>query len=239
MKVFARQISPEHQESPMMWCGDEMYKDVIFIGNRRYISRNVELYDDVKNALNDINDCFGWHKEGKKNEYCCFPSPLHKEKFSNSELGKWVKLSRAYFEPNLKESYWEENIFCEALRLLTGQKYDHTTIRGCSQSDWQNIFYPIARYSDKAIRCLEMDYFNLGSEWIVYDSDGEPESPEHVHGYTDYCYSWKDDELKQEILGHLGLSSLGSGSLSEATVSAEVVLYKYDGYTKVPKYIVA
>lgn len=51
MKIYARQISPEYQESPL-FMGDEFFPDNIAVcGNRDYHSHKPELFENVQNVL--------------------------------------------------------------------------------------------------------------------------------------------------------------------------------------------
>ena len=51
MKVYARQIAPEYQESPL-FMGDEFFPDNIAVcGNRDYHSQKPELFENVQNVL--------------------------------------------------------------------------------------------------------------------------------------------------------------------------------------------
>lgn len=51
MKIYARQISPEYQESPL-FLGDEFFPDNIAVcGNRDYHSHKPELFENVQNVL--------------------------------------------------------------------------------------------------------------------------------------------------------------------------------------------
>ena len=229
MKIYARQVAPEYQESPISYLGDEMYRDVIFVGNRNCGSRNEELYDDVVNYFDAIGYCIDNHiDDDDEKEYCCFPSPLYKGEHTSDEISQWVGLLYQWLEPDKKVPYFTEEVICKAIALLTGQEYNHKIIQGCSQSCWQDIYFPSAEYSDEAIKRLEADYFNLGTEWIIHDDDCEPESPDDIDGYSQYCYSWDDEGIKGEIIGGICNHRV-----------TEVVLYKHDGYTKSSKYTIA
>lgn len=51
MKIYARQISPEYQESPL-FMGEEFLPDNIAVcGNRHYHSHKPELFENVQNVL--------------------------------------------------------------------------------------------------------------------------------------------------------------------------------------------
>ena len=53
MKVYARQISPEYQESPL-FIGDEFFPDNIAVfGNRDYVEHFPEIVQRVREILNN------------------------------------------------------------------------------------------------------------------------------------------------------------------------------------------
>ena len=121
----------------------------------------------------------------------------------------------------------DDESLCEAMALLTGKKYTSKCIRGCCQSDWQDIYYSPEDYDDAAIDRLEMEYFNTGSEWMIHDGDGEPEDAEDVSGYTTYCYGWNNEGIKKEIAAAAGCEA------------EDVVLFVHTGYTRVSNYDIA
>ena len=59
MKIYARQINPEYQESPL-FMGDEFFPDNIAVcGNRDYHSHKPELFENVQNVLEQGGACKG------------------------------------------------------------------------------------------------------------------------------------------------------------------------------------
>lgn len=164
MKIYAKQIPPEYQESPFFYVGWEtMYPEIYIHGNRQYKSYT----DDVFNAI--------------------------AERFEESKI-------------------------CRALSRVTGKRYKSRTIRGTCQGDWQNVYFP-DYYTDIIIKTLEIEYFNTGSEWMIWTDDETEEE-----AYSLYCYEWSDDEIKAEIAANTG------------GTPENVTLYKFAGYTKTAFY---
>jgi DNA-binding cell septation regulator SpoVG len=114
----------------------------------------------------------------------------------------------------------DDNIICCALKLITGREYNTTTIRGCSQGEWQDIFYP-TEYRSEFIKFFETEYFNTGSEWIIHDEENKPETPEDITGTAMYCYSY---DPRKEIAEYMGVEQ------------TDVILYEFDGYNRTEKY---
>ncbi len=86
------------------------------------------------------------------------------------------------------------------LSAITGHNYETATICGCCQSDWQNILYPTDLYTDEMVKKLEMEYFNTGSEWIIFENSVQDENVL----FSMYCYEWDIEEIKKEIAKEIG-----------------------------------
>ncbi len=119
----------------------------------------------------------------------------------------------------------EDDVIIAALELLTGKAWKAFTICGGCQSDWQAGFCPVEEWSREALEAFETEYFNTGTEWIIHDEDGEPESPEEVIGYSVYCVGWNDEQIKRELADAAGESD-----------PAAVVLLKFTGWSRCPEY---
>ena len=79
-------------------------------------------------------------------------------------------------------------------------------------------------WSPEALEAFETEYFNTGSEWIVHDTDAEPEGPEDIQGFSCYCHGWRTEDIKKEIANAYGESG------------AEVILYEFSGYSRIANY---
>ena len=114
---------------------------------------------------------------------------------------------------------YDSNKVCALLSIVTGEEWDYGTINGCCQSDWQYVFYPVARYDRAALNVLEAEYFNTGTEWLVHDSDEPVEDADDVEGYTVYITDYDEKRGLAEAIG-----------CSED----ELVLFEYTGMKQVP-----
>lgn len=226
MKIYAKQVRPEYQESPFfLWGAADAYPGVIFDGNRNLNSHTTPEYDHITRYLDDISSEWEYRNyAGVRN------APTIKEllrdygmhrndgkPWSTKERHVW----RLIFEGN---TYTEDGAILKALELVTGKEYESATIRGCVQGDWQEILYPAGEYDSKAIEYLEIDYFNMGTEWIIHDESSEPEGPEDISGYSLYCYGWSNDLIRREIAD-------AAGAAPDA-----VIMYEYAGSYILPKY---
>lgn len=109
---------------------------------------------------------------------------------------------------------FDEKQILRALHLCTGKKWDRTTIRGYSQGEWQDVYFPVGKYSPEDLRTLEIEYFNLGSEWEIIDENDPDES------YCMYCYSDTPEAIRAEIANNEGVPP-------EA-----VTLYQFTGWSR-------
>lgn len=206
MKVYARQINPEYQESPLFWS-DVWPENVVFTGNRHYNEHTIPAWEKL-GSVEEVIDSYGpeeWYRNITEALNDLVPRDDEKG-YNTRQVHEWKKLLDEW-------DIADDECKAEALSLITGKKYDYTTLRGCSQGEWIDIFYPAEEWGRKPLDCLEMEYFNTGSEWIIHDTETEPETPEDISGYSVYCYGWDTDSIKDEI--------------KEITGAEEVVLYEY------------
>ena len=230
--IYAMQINPEYQESPLSVDNfdiESAYPGIAVFGNRDYtdhIPENVQRVLDVLNdgELADILDSFNRRLRDYNTEVyqnvseaiMDYLPPEHKKRYSTKEISilnndiSWFGMYSAD----------DEMIIVRVLSIVTGRKYERSTIRGCCQGEWQNVLYPSDVYSDETIEYLEKDYFNTGSEWIIHDEDFIPECAEDISGYSVYCYSWLLECIADEIMNAAG-----------ADDSYDIVMYSdYYGY---------
>lgn len=231
MKVYAKQVPPEYQESPLFLFND-WPEDMAICGNRDFDSHCPEVFTRVYKALQDGELCealsdlesgAGYYSEFYKNATEAINDLLYPEKeaYSTRDIHTIKMLVAKY---STCRSCDENRVLCEALSVVTGKKWEYSTIRGCCQSDWQEVFYIADNWSQEALSTFETEYFNTGTEWIVHDGDSLPESPEDINGYFVYCTSWNEDGIANEIAD-------SAGGRPE-----DVKLWAFDGYMQSPKY---
>lgn len=79
----------------------------------------------------------------------------------------------------------------DMLSIMTGKEYEVKEIHGSVQGEYAWIIYREEEFDDDAIANFEIEYFNMGSEWIIEDEDGE--------NYFIYTHSWDGDGIRKEI----------------------------------------
>lgn len=228
MKYIARQINPTYQESPMFVCGVDDYEGIFVIPTDRCTGINEEDYNDFINRINDYVSDFenGFEYSG----YYANLTELLKfeiydgEKPNTHIVHKWKEVFENWDSDDIE-------IVCNALSLYYNAEYDYTSIHGCCQGDYAEVIYDTAKWSAEAIEAFEIEYFNLGTEWMI---DYEPIEDEiindddfDVNNYGDcavYVYDWSDDGQRKELADAIGCKA------------ENVIMFEYAGSYSMPVY---
>lgn len=229
--IYCKQIPPEYQES-RLFDDEGMGPDYINVtGNRDYISRTSPLFDrvysaleneELADALDDIKNG-GYYSSFYKNATDAINDLLGPEKarYNTRDIHALKGLVEAYTEAgSLEKNY----ILCKVLSVVTGHKWGWRIIRGHCQGDWNEIFYSVDDWSREALAAFETMYFNTGSEWIIHDEENTPEGPEDISGYSCYIVADTEESIRKELAAVAGCSP------------ADIVLYVFEGYTRIPQY---
>lgn len=232
MKIYARQVAPEYQESPL-FMGAEMWPDNITItGNRNFNAHETPLFGmvyhvlesgELAEILDDLKKGGAYYGSCYKNATEAITDYLTPERgrYSTRAIHALKELVKHYTDCARSE---ENGIICQVLSIVADMEYDWKSLTGSCQGEWVECFFPVKEWSREALDALETEYFNTGTEWIIHDEDGEPDGPEEISGYSMYCVSWNDEGIKEEIAGAAGGDP------------ADVVLYKFVGWTRSPEY---
>ena len=160
MKIKAYQIAPEYQESPL-WLFDEVPEGLEIYGNRDYIRRTSETFDEVLECL-DYGDFSDFGFTGHKAE--CLE-----------------ELCNKYYTQGANN----EAIIAESLSIVTRQKWEYKQISGSCQSEWNYIYYRPDEWPEKALEYFEAEYFNTGDEWRIEDEEGDDLGSVYTHEWND------------------------------------------------------
>lgn len=220
MKIYAKQVPPEYQESPLFM--EEWPENVYTYGNRHYNDHGAEYIKNIENSMYDAADELKRIMRGNPHYYNSFidiiadllPAPENKKEYSRADRLEWRALLLNFDAGAISEN----DAITAALELITGDEYDAATIRGCCQGDWNNIIYP-AKYGAEWLQNFEIEYFNTGAEWHI--NEGSPDSDSEYYFYT---HAWNDDGQRAEIAAAAGADP------------ADVVLYAFDGYIHTAQY---
>ena len=160
MKIKAYQVAPESQESPLS-SFDEWMEGLEIYGNRDYIRRTSETFDEVLECL----------EYGDFSEF----------EFTGYKAERLKDLCNKYYTQGANN----EAIISEALSIVTGQKWEYRQISGSCQSDWNYIYYRPDEWKEKALEYLEIEYFNMGDEWRIEDEEGNEFGSGYTHEWSD------------------------------------------------------
>lgn len=225
MTIYAKQVPPEYQESPLFFEGSWPEKVYVF-GNRHLIQRDDFLQtlragmEEAADALAALQLGHGWYDNWIDVLADLLPPMDTRGEYTRAERMHWIELCDQYCEAREAD---ENDILCDALALISGEKWANGTIRGCCQGDWQEVIYP-AEYGREWLRDFETEYFNTGTEWIIHDEDFTPEDPDEISGFSVYCLGWNNDLIRAEIAEY-------SGGCPE-----NVTLFSFNGWSRSASY---
>ncbi len=130
----------------------------------------------------------------------------------------WREIIEALIE---SPRYEIDDATADALQLITGEKYETGTIRGCAQRDYATVIYP-ARIGRSGLRALEIEFFNMGEEYKIFFGEKNDDRAEYIVNV--YCYSWSDDEKRAELADAAGCSP------------EEIVVHEFTGWSRAACY---
>lgn len=220
MKIYAKQIALEHQESPLFM---EEWPENVYVFGNDYFCRHIDVtIENIKNSMYDAADELKRLLRGEfaPGEYSLieilndFLQAENGREYSRADRLKWRALLLNFDAGAIDD----DDAITTALQLITGDEYNAATIRGCCQNEWNNIIYP-AKYGAEWLREFEIEYFNMGDEWRI--TEGDPDSDDTYYFYT---HERSDDGKRAEIAAAAGVDP------------ADVVLYVFDGYTRTAEY---
>lgn len=207
--IVAWQVPPEEQDSGFE---NEIFDGIEIVGNRYFqdytsgmfahlmegITHAAFLADDEENSTEEILEDAGLSK-------------VDGSRWTTEELDKW--------RTNLmKDRFDREECICTYLSLMTGHEWDHTTLRGVCQGDWQGCYYDTSTWTQASLDDLASRYFNTGTEWQIVDGEEE---------YYLYSTLYGEDNIRAEIADSAGVEP------------EDVEMHIFAGYKRIPQYQIA
>lgn len=229
--VYARQINPAYQESPL-FIFDEWPKDMILYGNRDYKSYTIPVFDrlmgDYEACMTEVCNVLEGNEDNYNNvteAIMDYLPPEHKDKYSTKDIHAWKQLLSEWENVWDKKSRLNESdCIVEALDLMTGKEWDYSTIHGSCQGEWQTIYFVVDEWDKESRNAFEVEYFNMGSEWMIHDGCDQPEQPEDISGFTCYCTAWDEAGIREQLADIAGCKP------------EEIKAWAWNGETWMPKY---
>lgn len=215
-KWFAVQVPPEDQESDF---DDIMMDGVMFYGNKDFESVGTELLEEFRNKFAEIDDIFDEGVSPEKRKQVFLEQFPYAKEDACKKIIDLVETGR-----NTSDEY-----FRLALQVLTGKVYESICIYGCTQGEWQTVYYPIDEWTEKQIKDLGIRYFNTGTAWYCVDaSDVHSEDPESIYecfnGFYHYSTQWNKKKIQQELADNVGCNP------------EELKMFPFDGYVTTPSW---
>lgn len=242
MKLYAKQVPPEGQESPLDFSEDCM-EGIVLDGNDRLRSHTTPAFDHVVKHLEDMSE--DWREQQtiwtyingrpvkQLKESCDYTAAdalrdyQFNKQLADKDGGDWTEAELAAWKELLMDNrIAEADAVLKAMSLITGHAWKRTTITGSSPSDWQTVYYDCELWGQDSLNTFETEYFNEGTEWIIHEGDA-PESPDEIEGHSVYCVKYGEEAIKREI------------AAIEGVKPEDVVLFVFDGYERIAKYAVA
>ena len=188
MKIYAKTLSPESSWStPYLDCCDGR----IETGGNSLISHIKSLYGAATDEYIAANyggsfaDCLNSEAPRKDSG----------EPYSEAEAEAVAKAMRS----------GEPMFICTLLSAMRGEPYTTSVMRGCSQYEFERAYYPES-LDPKELELYKSAYFGYGTEIIIHDGDGIPESPNEVSGYGIWSLAYDADGFKSDIAEATGAS---------------------------------
>lgn len=93
MKIYAKQVPPEYQESPLFIGG--CWPENVFIFGNKWLTDHAGRLEDIKQALEDISDvCNGWSNYRKLSDV--IPARDDGREYTRPERLQLVRLAKNY-----------------------------------------------------------------------------------------------------------------------------------------------
>ena len=207
MKIEVTQVPPEAQES--YWMLDGEPDNIVLFGNKDYSEHWGKWGDisrDYENCIDSFNEDFT--SKGEPIEEGFFTSL---EELTEYYLSPYGYKYRPEDEETWKSLFLNDDCYNKevwvpvVLNLIERKPYRFSVLRGDCQSDWQYIVFSPDDYpSENAIREMEAEYFNTGSEWHVELIEDE-QLLDSFNFYSEKYLDTKEEILKavQEQVGNI------------------------------------
>lgn len=238
-KIVAVQFDPEYQTSPFYW--DESLPDnVAVLGNNRMDEHIPERCEKALAALRNNSfwdDLENPERAGYADAAGVLGDWLPRENGAAYNADECRALAERLLHGDLDD---DAAALAALMSLFEGKPWKSRTIRGTCQSDWNEIAYPAGEWPDEALDAFECEYWNTGNEWDVYKVDAAALEKIDLEDVTrdeleeacempcsTYTHEWDNEKIKIEIAATFGAAP------------EDVVLMKFGGYVKTPRYTLA
>lgn len=223
MRIYAKQVPPDIQESHF---DIELYSEEVTItGNSNFNEYKSDLYKHVENHIEDAYREFDELEDGEQK-----PDDTHLDKLIQAHFGVLPRNADERIRWRKTLSYciltslftMTPSPIASVMSLVSGKPYHVHTIHGTCQSDWNYVICPdeMTVGNHSILQAIESEYFNTGSEWMVYESEDACEA--ECDGISIYVL---DMQNPREVI-----------AVYYGVMPVDVEAYAFDQYEKIPKY---
>lgn len=232
IKIIARQIAPEYQESPLEYGEEELchavirgnddLKEICGEGSETF-KRVLQILEqgELEEVLREVADGDHYYFASAEEAINNYLPPEREKgyKYSDAEIEELKNLLPRYGDYYGRD---DEEIALAVLKIVSGEEWDVTEIHGSVQREWNYMYYEKSAWDKKSIEWAEAAYFNTGDEWEVRYADQEDD-----YEYSQYTTAWDDEGIKKEIADSAGV------------LPDEVQLEKFSGWARSATYEIA
>lgn len=218
MQYHFYKVNPEIQESPFELYNENFDFEFYNVwGNNEFKSFISPFFDEIlenaDNAGNELNELNIYGKDEisttKTETINYYFTKKNKRNFSPKEISIMNECCIDIFlnKTNLHKG-WNLEIadsIAKIMSIISGEKWEYTQIYGCCQGDVNILFYNSNDFTEKDIRNIETEYFNLGEE---YSMSEQCDPDEFIHNlqediYGFYVHEWEEEEKKKELASYV------------------------------------
>lgn len=211
MRYEAKQVDPACQYCDT-WRDEVENGDINIYGNKYFQGCTSAIFDKAREFV-ELFENYTFDELGYTDKRACVYSYFgeylqidRKIYLTDSEIDK-IMFAVEYSAMPL------ESRICNVLSGITQKIWAYSEIHGSTQGEWQGVYFN-SSFNPQWLQELEMQYFNLGSEFVITDTDTMDE-------YNVYICKWNDSEIEDEL---------------QSIVGDEVDIYFFDGYETKCKY---
>ena len=223
--IYAKTLNPEYYDFRLYEEDAKSNEDIILVSNRNNPGFNEDLIREITyfaDSYKGFDYEYCYHNDFEEYVNDMLPSA---KKLASKELKEIKKVLDSYNQKGY--STWLNEVIQVCLSAIKGKKYEKTILKGYCQGDWTECWYPIDTPHED-IEFIEAWYYGTGTEILVHDEENEVHSPEDIEGFTFYTSSWKEEDLKNEIIKQFS-------PVTREGDEIEVVLWLYKDTTTIKR----
>lgn len=221
-KYIATEKSPEYRDNEYEL---ENYNEMDFavFGNIRLKEISTDEIDKIRETLHTI-DFEDYFNNIPDNVYTSKKEILSDFFPEYNIPDEKIEVLSEYIVKYIQTYKLNEYHLCKILSILTGKEWDHTTLTGCTQGEYNTMYYPISEWKKEDIERFEIVYWNMGRQWEVESYENDIFTCYTTVDFTCYTTVEDNEKLKTELCNICGCEP------------EELLIKKFIGYKKIAMY---